>query len=191
MADVRAAVLKLNAGNQPIGVIPWQEAITLWYKGAAEIVDYYEDIQLRSWKSAMSCPAVIRLKIFIRPKKNLKFFEPFTRRNVYKRDNGKCQYCGHELSLAKMTFDHIIPKSQGGLTNWRNIVCSCLKCNTKKNDRTPEQAGMKLIQRPYAPIIADSYEEGILNRLKDSASILNNEKWRSWIYWNVEMPEDK
>lgn len=191
MAQVRAKVLKLNASYMPIDIIPWEEAITLWYKGLADIMDEYEDIQLRTWKSAMNCPAVIRLRTFVKPNKHLTFYKPFTRKNIYDRDNHKCQYCGKNVSLKKMTFDHVKPKSQGGLTNWRNIVCACWKCNAKKANKTPQEAGMKLIQKPYAPVIADSFDQGMLQRMKKSLKMLSNKKWRNWIYWNIEMEQEK
>jgi len=187
---VTARVLKLNASYMPIDVISWQDAITLWSKGVAEIIESYEDVHLHSWKSAMECPAVIRLMHFVKPKKHLAFYKPFTRRNVYDRDDGKCQYCGKEISLSKMTFDHVIPKSEGGLTNWQNIVCSCVKCNSKKSNRTPDQAHMKILNKPYAPKIADSFNEGVLKRLKDMKSVVSNSKWRAFIYWEIEMDQD-
>lgn len=191
MAEVKAKVLKLNASYMPIGIVSWKEAITLWCKGIAEIVDEYDDIQLHSWKSAMNCPAVIRLRTFSKPDKKLTFYLPFTRKNIYDRDNHKCQYCGKNVSLKKMTFDHVIPKAQNGMTNWRNIVCACWKCNAKKAARTPQEANMKLIQKPYAPIIANSFADGMRKRMIKSLKMLNNEKWRAWVYMNVELEQDK
>lgn len=207
-----AQVLMLNASYMPIGIISWQDAITIWWNKKAEILESYEDkvlhtgnsfiqrkrkefnskydTNLYSWKSAMNMPAVIRLYEFVKPKKNVLFYKPFTRKNVYDRDGGKCQYCNSIISLSKMTFDHVIPKSQGGLTSWNNIVCSCLKCNSKKGGKTPEEANMKLISKPYAPRIAESYHEGILSKLKGMKNVLNNQKWRDYIYWSIPLTED-
>ena len=208
--------LKLNAAYMPIGIISWQEAVDLWAKNKAEIVDTYEDRilhtgnrfvkpefgvnenfirsiydeKLESWKTAMEMPAVIRLFSFVNPKKDVRFFESFTRQNVYERDHGKCMYCGEEVSRNKFTFDHVIPKSRGGKTTWNNIVCCCLKCNSKKDNKTPEEAGMKLIQRPYAPILAEDFNSGIVKKLKGMSRVMNNKKWSSWIYWNVELETD-
>ena len=70
---------------------------------------------------------------------------------VYKRDKGRCAYCGKELSRTEATIDHILPKSRGGKTTWENVVLSCKKCNCDKDDMTPEEAGMKLLVKPYNP----------------------------------------
>jgi 5-methylcytosine-specific restriction endonuclease McrA len=185
--DVKANVLKLNVGYMPIEIIPWQDAVTLWYKGLAEIVSSYEDVQLRSWKTAMNCPAVIRLLHFVKPNKSFKVFKPFTRRNVFIRDGGICQYCGVKLSLNSMTYDHIVPQSKGGLTSWKNIICCCEKCNKKKGCKTLEESGMSLIKKPYAPIIANDYTESIRSKFSNCKSILEIKEWRDYIYWNVEL----
>lgn len=208
-------VLKLNAAYMPVDIINWQEAIDLWAKNKAEVLETYEDkllhtglrltkpeygvndtfvhttydSRLDSWKTAMEMPAVIRLLEFVNPKKKVQFFESFTRQNVYHRDGGKCMYCGTPVSRNKFTFDHVIPKSRGGKTVWQNIVCSCLSCNSKKDNRTPQEAGMKLIQKPYAPILASDFNSGIINRLKGMSKIVSNKKWSEWIYWNVELQD--
>jgi len=209
-------VLKLNKSYMPVDIIDWKEAITLWSANKAEIISTYEDRllhtgnrftkpdfgaaerfmratydqKLESWKMALEMPAVIRLFDFVAPKKQIKFFESFTRHNVYKRDGGRCMYCGCEVSLNKFTFDHIIPKSCNGHTNWNNIVCCCLRCNSKKDNRTPEEAGMRLIKRPFAPIIADNFNSGVINRMRGLSKILSNKKWQDWIYWNVELEQN-
>ena len=208
--------LKLNKSYMPVDIISWQEAVTLWSAQKAEIISTYEDRLLHtgnrftkpdygsndnfmhtiydenldSWKTAIEMPAVIRLFEFVTPKKQIKFFESFTRHNVYERDGGKCMYCGRPVSRNKFTFDHVIPKSRGGKTNWNNIVCSCLDCNSKKDNKTPGEAGLKLIRKPYAPIIADNFNSGIINRMKGMSRIWSNKKWSSWIYWNVELKQD-
>lgn len=208
-------VLKLNAAYMPVDIVDWKEAITLWASNKAEIISTYEDKllhtgnrfskpdfgsaerfmrsvwdeNLESWHTAMEMPAVIRLFEFVAPKKNIKFFESFTRHNVYERDGGKCMYCREAVSRNKFTFDHVIPKSRGGKTNWQNIVCCCLKCNSKKDNRTPEEAGMKLIRKPYAPVLADDFNSGVIKRLKGISRIWNNQKWADWIYWNVELKD--
>lgn len=206
-------VLKLNAGGMPIDIISWQDAVSLWWSNKAYIREVYEDKVLHtgktfvqrkrkefmskyntrydSWESAMYMPAVIQMADFIKPNQKVRFYKPFTRRNVYERDNGQCQYCGKPLSLNKMTFDHVIPRSQNGLTSWKNIVCSCLKCNTKKGGKTPKEAGMNLIQKPYAPKISDNFIEGMIKKFRGIKNILNNEKWRGYIYWNVEMEDER
>lgn len=209
-------VLKLNVAYMPVGIIDWTEAITLWASNKAEIISTYEDKllhtgnkftkpeygnaerfmkviwddNLESWKTVMEMPAVIRLFSFVQPKKELKFFESFTRHNVYERDGGKCVYCGEQVSLNKFTYDHVIPKSRGGKTNWQNIVVSCLKCNSKKDNKTPEEAHMKIRQKPFAPIFADNYIDSVIKRLKNIPSVFNNQKWFDYLYWSVELKQD-
>jgi hypothetical protein len=212
MSTARGEVLVLNKAYMPINVITWQEAICLWFTDKAEIISSYEDRLLNAgeafvkraqkewqanyndefetWKHAMNMPAVIRVFEFIRPKKDMKFFKPFTRKNVYDRDHGICQYCGHPVSIAKFTFDHVKPRTYGGLTRWENIVCACLKCNSKKGGRTPEEAGMKVIQKPYAPKLADSFDAGVIQRMKEMPKMLSNKHWQDYIYWHVELKHD-
>jgi 5-methylcytosine-specific restriction endonuclease McrA len=87
-------------------------------------------------------------------RKNIKF----NRRNIWLRDKGRCLYCGNKVSQSNFTFDHVIPRSKGGLTHWDNIVVSCHPCNQKKDSRTPEQAGMKLLVKPARPkVLAGTY----------------------------------
>jgi len=211
-------VLVLNNGGFPIGVISGRKALHKVLNNKARIDACYEgmfvqvansphepqfsmaieqylqkefDERTQSWKAAMEMPAVIRFFHFTRPNKEIVFYQPFTRKNVYRRDKGRCQYCGKKISFGKFTFDHVIPKSRGGLTSWRNIVCCCLECNSKKDNRTPEEAGMKLIKKPVAPVIAENYERGMLCKLKKMKKALSKKEWRDYIYWAVELDSDE
>lgn len=76
---------------------------------------------------------------------------PFSRRNLGRRDQNSCQYCGRRQSSDQLTIDHVVPRSQGGSTGWSNCVLACIPCNRKKGCRTPDQAGMKLLTRPARP----------------------------------------
>jgi 5-methylcytosine-specific restriction endonuclease McrA len=76
---------------------------------------------------------------------------PFSRRNLSRRDQHRCQYCGHRQSNDQLTIDHVVPRSRGGTTGWTNCVLACIPCNRKKGCRTPEQAGMKLLATPTRP----------------------------------------
>jgi hypothetical protein len=71
--------------------------------------------------------------------------------DIYKRDQGMCAYCGKKIKVGESTIDHVFPKSRGGKNTWLNLVLSCQKCNTKKADRTPAEAGMNLLVKPYVP----------------------------------------
>lgn len=73
------------------------------------------------------------------------------RENLFKRDDFTCQYCGNQFSYNKLTVDHVVPRGQNGEHSWTNCVTACLKCNNRKDNRTPEQAGMPLLNVPYVP----------------------------------------
>ena len=77
--------------------------------------------------------------------------EKVSRYMLYRRDEGKCGYCGKRISQKEATVDHIIPKSRGGLNIWENVVLACRSCNCKKDNFTPAEAGMKLLINPYNP----------------------------------------
>ena len=75
----------------------------------------------------------------------------YSKYHVFRRDKYVCQYCGLQTVREDLTIDHVVPRSQGGQTSWSNCVTSCEPCNSKKADRTPEQAGMKLRSQPIKP----------------------------------------
>lgn len=180
-------VLVLDVSYQPIDRVPWQEAICKWFKGLAEIVDSYEDREIRSVTLQMKMPSVIRLlKNIGKRNKAVKF----SRENVYTRDKGKCQYCGCKVTRAEITYDHVVPRTAGGKTCWENVVISCQPCNQKKGGRTPQQAKMRLITEPVKPkSLPDTvrltfcYQKGM------------PESWKSWLYdiryWHSQLDQDE
>ena len=106
----------------------------------------WESVQKKSGQNLT--PAIIVLAIFDRfPKKEIKF----TRENVFRRDDYICQYCCESFEIAELNLDHVVPKSQGGMHTWENVVASCRRCNSKKGGRTPHQAGLHLRRAPRAP----------------------------------------
>ena len=139
--------LLLNQGFEPIKVISWQRAITLLFLGKVEVLEEYEASGIRSVNLVIKIPAVVRLlRAFRRHARPVKF----SRVNIYARDNYKCQYCGRKASISELTYDHVMPRSRGGMTEWTNIVTCCYLCNRKKGGRTPNEAGMKLLASPIA-----------------------------------------
>lgn len=113
-------------------------------------------------------PSIIRLTCFI----NLPFKKVvLTRKNILRRDNYKCCYCGR--SDRQLTIDHLVPKAKGGIDSWENLVCACVSCNNKKGDKTPEQANMKLIQKPFKP-----------NHIMFIKSLMGriDEEWKPYLY---------
>ena len=172
--------LLLNATWEPLKVVHWQKALTLWCQGKVEVVASY-DREVRSVSLSFRLPSVIRLLRRIRIRRAIDDV-PFSRANIYARDACTCQYCGHRFSAADLTFDHVVPVAQGGRKTWENIVSACVNCNRRKGGRTPDQAGMSLIRPPKRPSKAPAVRLTIgLRHTPDS--------WRDYLYWNVELDE--
>lgn len=140
--------LVLNATWQPVARIPWQRAITLVFLGKVELVEASEDKVIRAVTFEVKMPSVVR---FLRLLKRRRPVIRFSREHVYARDRGRCQYCGTWLPRPEATYDHVLPRAQGGGTHWENIVIACAPCNQRKGGRTPEQARMKLRSVPQKP----------------------------------------
>jgi 5-methylcytosine-specific restriction endonuclease McrA len=184
--------------------VSWQRAAQLLHDGRAEVVELYSDVvraitreaargltvskQMLAWFElgvddtdpdtyVVRVPAVIRLLGKVGRKKVVKF----SRINVLTRDKFTCQYCGTKKLMRELNYDHVVPRAQGGKTVWENIVASCYDCNSIKRNRTPQEAGMRLLNAPVRPkslpIAALRLET-----LKDIP-----ECWRSFLYWNVEL----
>jgi len=130
-------ILVLNADYTPLNLTTFKRALKLILKGKAEIVRNELEV-VRSEKLSYPKPLIIRLLNYIKCK--IKSFK-VNRSRIYKRDNYECAYCG---SKKQLTIDHIIPKSRGGKNTWNNLISSCLTCNLKKGDRTPDEAFMPL-----------------------------------------------
>lgn len=146
------SVIVLNAGYEFLGLVSWQRAMTLLLTGKVEIVKASNRI-VRTVSRTFRVPAVIRLVKFIRQIYRREV--PFSRKNVLVRDGFACQYCGRERTSGDLTIDHIIPKVQAGTNDWTNVVACCRSCNMKKGGRTPRQAGMHLVRKPFKPTIME------------------------------------
>ena len=140
--------LLLNSTFEPLKVVSWKKAVVMVLLDKVEVVEEY-DRMIRAINFTLKLPAVIRLNRFI--KKRTPIFK-FSRQNLYIRDGGRCQYCGSPFSQKELTYDHVIPRSRGGETDWTNVVTCCVRCNSRKGGGTPEEAGMSLIRKPKAPI---------------------------------------
>lgn len=103
-----------------------------------------------------------------------------TRRNLWSRDKGVCQYCHKQPRKDEITIDHVIPKSKGGQHCWENVVLACTQCNFDKADRTPKQAGMTLKKKPVKPKWRPLYANRDI--LLDSW-----EKFIGEMYWNIKL----
>lgn len=164
--------LVLNFSYEPLKVVSWERAITLWAQDKVEIVEE-GDREIRSVRFTMRMPLVVRLKYYITRKHRP--VVQFSRANIYQRDDYTCQYCWDRFEPHKLTFDHVIPVAQGGKRGWENVVSACEPCNRKKADRTPEQAGMVLRRQPRRPIV-------LAPTMKLSFGWRTPEKWQPYLW---------
>lgn len=177
--------LVLDTSYVPVVRVHWQRAVTLLFMGKVEVVEEYSNASVRSVTFAMRMPSVVR---FLRALKNKKRAIKFSRENVYARDHGKCQYCAKKLARPEATYDHVIPRAQHGQTDWENVVICCIPCNQRKRDRTPAQAGMKLLSTPSKP---KKLPDHMMLTISWNPSMPPS--WRDWLashsYWNGELAQ--
>ena len=99
-----------------------------------------------------TCLYIPEKMVFVVPgAPNMRHLDGVTKSALYKRDGGRCSYCGNSVSRQEATIDHIVPRAQGGVTSWDNVALSCKRCNSVKSSRTPEEANMPLLIKPYNP----------------------------------------
>lgn len=199
-----ASVLVLNRLFMAVRVIPARHAFVMLFKRVAEVVSVedatYATYDFASWTEVsqyrrrfqpaahewvrtvrfdLAVPRVIRLLTYDRlPKTRVRL----NRRNLFARDASRCQYCGRKFRSSELSLDHIVPRSRGGRTTWTNVVCACMACNVRKGGRTPDEAGMHLVQKPVQP------------RFSPVITLhASSERYRSWkqfldaAYWHVEL----
>ena len=172
--------LLLNATYEPLKVVHWQKAITLWCQGKVEIIASH-DREIRAVSFSLKLPSVIRLLRYVRIKKRFDYV-PFSRANIYARDGYSCQYCAKAFPTQELTFDHVVPVSQGGRKDWENIVTCCVSCNRRKGGRTPAEARMRLVRPPRRPDSAPAIR--ITIGLRNAPN-----SWRDYLYWNLELDD--
>jgi 5-methylcytosine-specific restriction endonuclease McrA len=139
--------LLLNSCYGPLATLSWQRAVSLVWVDKVDVVAEYSAV-VRSPSIELPVPAVIRLRRYLRlPYRGV----PFSRRNLLIRDFHRCQYCQLSIGPAELTLDHVLPRSRGGKRTWENLVAACARCNRRKGNRTPKEAGMRLAKRPRIP----------------------------------------
>lgn len=142
-------VLLLNATYEPLSVLSLRRAARLLLRERAEPVAAEPTVPLASPERTLAIPTVLRLKFYVNvPRRNP---PAWTRRGVLARDGYRCAYCGKVCSAREATIDHVLPISRGGRSSWGNTVTACRDCNQRKADRTPHEAGMKLLIEPKLP----------------------------------------
>lgn len=136
------------------------------------------DDVIRTATTEYRLPKIIVLNKYDKlPKQSVKY----NRRAIYHRDNHTCQYCGSKPGTEELNLDHVVPRAQGGKSTWENVVIACVKCNSFKRDRTPEQAGMKLLRKPFKPKVMPF-------RMQHAHKCW--EHFMSEMFWTVELEND-
>ncbi len=149
-------VLLLNASEEILRFIEWQRAVSLLCNGKVEPPYNYDHYyQIPHTSGVFALPKAVRLKNYIRVPRGQVYL---SRKNVHRRDEHVCQYCKKQLTPGEGTIDHVFPRSRGGGNTWENLVCSCVKCNVKKGDKTPLEANMPLIRSPKEPKYLNNQE---------------------------------
>jgi 5-methylcytosine-specific restriction endonuclease McrA len=173
--------LVLNADFRPLSYFPlslwsWQDTLKAVFLDRVDVVAQYET-KVRSTNFEMRLPSVVSLKTYVSHSRS----PAFTRFNVFLRDSFACQYCG-STARDLLTFDHVIPRSQGGRTTWENIVAACSGCNIKKGGRTPREAKMLPARPPQRPTMFELNERG-----RAFPPHYLHESWQDFLYWDCEL----
>lgn len=163
MEKLNRKVLLLDRTGRPFRVITVRQAIEIMLRldenGDPPVLPIDGTAaRLRTVDDVFDVPSVLMLRVYHNaPRQSV----PFTRRNVFRRDNWQCVYCGKRvgdldeegrpLKRSDFTIEHIIPMSRGGKTTWSNVACCCAKCNNRKGCRTPHEAGMTMQFEPKKP----------------------------------------
>ncbi|MGJ4887101.1 HNH endonuclease [Bradyrhizobium sp. HKCCYLRH3099] len=169
--------LVLNADFQPLSYFPlsvfsWEDAIKAVVSESHVVVAEYDRV-VRSPSVTMRLPSVIALRDYVRPAMRV----PFTRFNVFLRDRFECQYCGGRYLHGELTFDHVVPRADGGETSWTNIVAACSPCNARKDRRY-----LKPRRPPFEPT---RHELMASQRLFPPRFL--HVTWQDYLYWDVEL----
>jgi 5-methylcytosine-specific restriction endonuclease McrA len=160
-------VLVLNANFEPINICNTRRAIGLMLAGKATLIANGRGV-IKTVSMSLPRPSVIRLDHMIhRPRPHVKL----SRREVFRRDNYTCQYCGHKG--ANLTIDHILPRHLGGMHVWTNVVTACSACNHRKGGRRLEESHMELLIIPREPPANATYIFG--------RHLTDNNEWRPYI----------
>ena len=194
-------ILVLNRNYVPINTISWQRAFALMCKESAvaldedlnryDFNDWFQLSQLKqtgAWKYVnttshrIAVPEIILLLVcekYVRP------VVRFNRRNLYFSYGNKCCFCGKHFPTKELTLDHVIPRSRGGKTEWDNIVLSCYSCNTKKGDRTPQEAKISMQYQPFKP-----ERNFMFYHLRDKLSMkISWQKFVDTAYWTATLKD--
>lgn len=177
--------LVLNADYRPLSYFPlslwpWREAVKAVFLDRVRIVAEY-DREVRSPSLRMRLPSVVSLKAYA----PLAAHPAFTRFNVFLRDGFRCQYCAAPRRSEDLTFDHVVPRSRGGVTSWTNVVAACAACNLRKGNRSAGESGMRPRHAPRRPTVRELRERG--RRFPPNYL---HESWSDYLYWDTVLEAD-
>ncbi|KAG2302436.1 hypothetical protein Bca52824_031087 [Brassica carinata] len=171
--------LVLDISYRPVNVVCWKRAICLEYMDKADVLEYY-DQTVDSPTGSFYIPAVLRVPHLLQVVKRRRVKNSLSRKNILLRDDYTCQYC---TSRENLTIDHVIPISRGGEWTWQNLVAACSRCNSKKGQKTVEEAHMKLLKTPKEPkdydIVAIPLTNAAIRMLRSSKGM--PEEWREYL----------
>jgi 5-methylcytosine-specific restriction endonuclease McrA len=169
-------VLVLNSAYEPVQILSVKKVVNLLIKGRAEIIDDRGSDLYPSFR----VPSVVRLRTYHNIPRRV---QVLTRKNIYLRDRHTCQYCGKVFHSSELTLDHIFPESRGGKSSWTNLATCCKPCNRRKANKTPEEAGMVLLQR-HRPVSIHTSKH-VLRAMGE-----NDKNWRKYLYFENTTPQE-
>ena len=151
-------ILRLDVAGSPVTWIPWQDAVCLysrdmiaWTAGAQAFTFSGGISRLTGERSRVTVNSIVAVKRSTTRKHAKRNIPPLTNRELFLRDAHMCMYCGAQHDERELTRDHVVPMSRGGRDRWSNVVTACRNCNTRKGNRSPEEASMALLAVPYVP----------------------------------------
>ena len=179
MTHISLRTLVLNADMQPLSWGPlsvwaWQDALVAVLQERVITVCSYEH-EVHSATKSFLVPSVVALKRYHKRK-----HVAFTRFHVFLRDGFRCQYCGEELDAKELTFDHVVPRSKGGITCWTNVVTSCQRDNLCKGSKSLKELGLRLRRPPFEPSPHQLDEFAKRHASKNDL----HETWIDFLYWD-------
>lgn len=190
--------LVLNRSWVAITTTTVRDALTLVFRGVAKVIqpETYETHDFESWADlsvTKGQPSIHTVRLEIRvpevilltrhdrlPERSV----PFSRRNLYRRDGFRCQYCGRRQATSDLSIDHVLPRSRGGRTTWENCVLACIPCNVRKGSKVLGEVGMHLIRSPEKPPWSPCLSVTVGRRRASWERFISEQ------YWNVSLDED-
>ncbi len=161
----------------PLSVWSWEDAlVAVLQERVNRVVDY--EIEARSATRTFLIPSVVALKRFHKRRK-----VPFTRYHVFLRDRFSCQYCGECLPAKDLTFDHVVPRSKGGITSWSNVVTCCQRDNLFKGSRSLRESGLRLTHAPTEPTPHQIDDAAKRHAPRDNL----HRTWLDFLYWDADL----